>query len=141
VYREFSSKYSLDRTLPSWRRLMSRDHRKLNVFSQADALVLQVYAETATYPSDERFGLRNQVRRAAVSVPTNIVEGCARRKQGEYLQFINIATGSAAETLYLLDLSNRLGFLKPGAYRRLEPKYSMLIGGLKKLQTSLECEE
>ena len=119
---------------------MSRDHRKLNVFSQADALVLAVYAETATFPPDERFGLRTQVRRAAVSVPANIVEGCARRKQGEYLQFINISTGSAAETLYLLDLSNRLGFLEMEAYRRLEPKYTMLIKGLKKLQSALDPE-
>ena len=117
---------------------MSRDHRKLNVFSQADALVLEVYAETATFPADERFGLRTQLRRAAVSVPANIVEGCARRKEGEYLQFVNIATGSAAETLYLLDLSTRLGFIKSDSYRRLEPKYSMLIRGLKKLQNSLE---
>ena len=116
---------------------MSRDHRKLHVFSQADALVLAVYAEIATFPADERFGLRTQVRRAAVSVPANIVEGCARRKEGEYLQFMNIATGSAAETLYLLDLSNRLGFLLPEAYRRLEPKYATLIKGLKKLQSSL----
>jgi len=117
---------------------MSRDHRKLNVFSQADELAVIVYAETATFPSDERFGLRTQVRRAAVSVPANIVEGCARRKEGEYLQFVNIATGSAAETLYLLDLSTRLGFLKQEAYRRLEPKYTMLVKGLKKLQSSLE---
>ena len=117
---------------------MSRDHRKLNVFCQADALVLEVYAETATFPSDERFGLRTQVRRASVSVPANIVEGCARRGEGEYLQFINISTGSAAETLYLLGLSNRLGFLSVEAYRRLEPRYTMLIKGLKKLQTSLE---
>ena len=119
---------------------MSRDHRKLNVFSQADTLVLSVYAETATFPPDERFALRTQVRRAAVSVPANIVEGCARRKEGEYLQFINIATGSAAETLYLLDLSNRLGFLKADAYSRLEPQYTTLIKGLKKLQTSLGGE-
>ena len=119
---------------------MSRDHRKLNVFSQADALVLVVYVETSTFPADERFGLRTQVRRAAVSVPANIVEGCARRKEGEYLQFINISTGSAAETLYLLDLSKRLGFLKREAFERLEPQYSMLIKGLKKLQTSLERE-
>ena len=120
---------------------MSRDHRKLRVFSEADALVLAVYVETATFLPDERVGLRTQVRRAAVSVPANIVEGCARRKQGEYLQFVNIATGSAAEALYLLDLSTRLGFLKPDAYQRLEPKYTLLIKGLKKLQSSLEGEE
>jgi len=118
---------------------MSRDHQKLNVFSQADALVLAVYAETATFPSDERFGLRTQIRRAAVSVPANIVEGCARRNEGEYLQFINIATGSAAETLYLLGLSTRLEFLRPEAHQRLEPKYTTLIKGLKKLQISLRA--
>lgn len=120
---------------------MSRDHRKLNVFSQADALVITVYAETSAFTSDERFGLRSQIRRAAVSIPTNIVEGCARRKTKEYLRFMNIATGSAAETLYLLDLSNRLGFLKPEAYRHLEPRYTILIKGLKKLQTALEGED
>ena len=120
---------------------MSRDHRKLNVFSLADELVVSVYAETAQFTSDERYGLRSQVRRAAVSVPANIVEGCARRKEKEYLQFINIATGSAAETLYLLELSNRLGFLKPAAYQCLEPKYTMLIKGLKKLQSSLAGDE
>jgi four helix bundle protein len=91
---------------------MSRDHRKLNVFTLADQLVLRVYAESAIFPPDERFGLCAQTRRAAVSVATNIVEGCARRTTREYLNFINIATGSAAETLYLLDLSTRLGFLR-----------------------------
>ena len=119
---------------------MSRDHRKLRVFAQADALVLLVYAETAIFPADERFGLRAQVRRSAVSVPANIVEGCAREKEGEYLQFINISTGSAAETLYLLELSNRLGFLTSGAYQRLEPGYTILVKGLKKLQSALEAE-
>jgi four helix bundle protein len=117
---------------------MSRDHRKLNVFTLADELILQVYARTATYPVDERFGLCAQVRRAAVSVPTNIVEGCARRTTRDYLHFINVATGSAAEGLYLLDLSSRLGFLPPEVYREFEPKYNRLISGLKKLMSSLE---
>ena len=117
---------------------MSRDHRKLNVFTLADDLVVKVYAETATFPADERFELRSQVRRAAVSVATNIVEGCARRTTRDYLHFVNIATGSAAETAYLLDLSTRLGFLGVEVYREIEPKYSRLISGLKKLIASLE---
>ena len=118
---------------------MSRDHRNLKVFVSADELVLGVYAVTATFPSEERFGLCAQVRRAAVSVATNIVEGCARRSTRDYLHFVNIATGSAAETAYLLDLSTRLGFLGVEVYREIEPKYSRLISGLKKLISSLEA--
>lgn len=110
---------------------MSRDHRKLNVFTLADQLILDVYAKTATFPAEERFGLCAQVRRPAVSVATNIVEGCARRTTRDYLHFVNIATGSAAETLYLLDLSARLGFLRPEVYRVFDPKYSRLVSGLK----------
>jgi four helix bundle protein len=116
-----------------------RDHRNLKVFVSADELVLRVYAITATFPPDERFGLCAQIRRAAVSVATNIVEGCARRTTRDYLHFVNIATGSAAETAYLLDLSARLGFLGAEVYREIEPKYSRLISGLKKLIASLEA--
>ena len=117
---------------------MSRDHRKLDVFKLADELVLKVYAKTATFPAEERFGLCNQMRRGAVSVPSNIVEGCARHTTRDYRHFINVATGSAAETLYLLDLSSRLGFLRPEVYREFEPKYSRLLRQLQSLFNSLE---
>ena len=90
------------------------------------------------FPSEERFNLCGQVRRSAVSIAANIVEGCARRTTRDYLHFLNIATGSAAETLYLLDLSCRLGFLKAEVYRQFDRKYNHLVAGLQKLQNSLD---
>jgi four helix bundle protein len=90
---------------------MARDPRKLRVFSLADALVPDIYLITQNFPATERYGLVAQMRRAAVSVPTNIVEGCARRTPRDYVNFLNIANGSAHELSYLLLLSQRLGFV------------------------------
>ena len=92
------------------------------------------------FPPDERFGLCAQVRRSAVSVAANIVEGCARKTTREYLQFINISTGSAAETAYLIEVSNRLGFLKPDPHKFLSSRYTQLVKELKKLLISLDGE-
>ena len=78
------------------------------------------------------------MRRAAVSVPTNIVEGCARRTLKDYLHFVANALGSASEVRYLVDISRRLGFLDEGAASNLTKEYSELIRGVQTLITSLE---
>jgi four helix bundle protein len=116
---------------------MSRDYRKLRTFNLADELVLQVYGATANFPQAERYGLQAQIRRAAVSVAANIVEGSARRSNSEYLNFLNIAAASAAETRYLVDLSHRLGFVSPADVERLKHGYTEVAGSLVSLIQSL----
>jgi four helix bundle protein len=99
-----------------------RDHTKLRAFELADELAFLVYQVTAGFPKEELYGLTSQMRRAAVSVPSNIVEGCARNSQLDYLRFITIAFGSLRELHYQLGLSKRLGFLKKQDSSLIEPK-------------------
>ena len=119
---------------------MSRDHRKLRVFTLADDLVVTVYQASAGFPAAERFGLQAQIRRAAVSVPSCIVEGSARRSTKEYLNFLNIAAGSASEVRYLAELSHRLGFMPIEAQRPLTERYTELIARLQALLQALSHE-
>ncbi len=99
-----------------------RDHTKLRAFELADEVVVLVYQLTARFPKEERYGLTSQMRRAAVSVPSNIVEGCARDSQADYLRFLYIAFGSLRELRYQLSLSNRLGLLGDQEPSGLEAK-------------------
>jgi four helix bundle protein len=85
-----------------------RDYRKLRVFNQADALLLEIYRWSSRLPSDEEYVLRSQIRRSALSVPSNIVEGSARLGEGEYVNHLNIALGSSAELEYLIGVAGRL---------------------------------
>jgi len=100
-----------------------RDPKKLRAFELADTLVVDVYKTTRKFPRDELYGLTSQIRRAAVSVPANIVEGCARSTEKEYLQFLNIAYGSLAEVGYLLELALKLGYLEEAPFRQLNDLY------------------
>jgi len=77
---------------------------------------------TAGFPKEELYGLTSQMRRASVSVSSNIVEGCARDSQSDYLRFLYIAFGSLRELNYQLSLSKRLGFLRDQDSSLLEPK-------------------
>ena len=85
-------------------------HEDLDVWKLSMDLVVDIYSLTKKFPSDEKFGLISQLRRAAVSVPSNIAEGAARKSDKENLQFLYIALGSIAEIETQLLISNRLGF-------------------------------
>ena len=99
---------------------MSRDHRKIRAFVLADELVMLTYRLTRSFPRDEWFGLRAQMRRCALSVASNIVEGAARRTQSEYLNFLNMAFGSVRELGYQISVASRLDYLTPSAADELE---------------------
>jgi len=74
-----------------------RDHKELDVWKTSVELVTEVYVATKTFPKEELYGLTNQLRRAAVSVPSNIAEGAARQTTKEFVQFLYISLGSVAE--------------------------------------------
>ena len=85
-----------------------RDHKKLRAFELADQLAMITYMQTAKLPKDELFGLVSQMRRAAVSVASNIVEGCSRTSTVEYVRVLEVAYGSARELEYQISVSERL---------------------------------
>jgi four helix bundle protein len=86
-------------------------HKDLDIWKMSMYLVERVYRITQTFPKDELFGLISQIRRAAVSVPSNIAEGAARNSKKEYLQYLYIRLGSLSEIETHLLISKRLGYL------------------------------
>ncbi|QYU66071.1 four helix bundle protein [Leptolyngbya sp. 15MV] len=95
-----------------------RDHPKLRAFELADQLALHIYTITRAFPAEERFGLVSQMRRAALSTACNIVEGCARHTEGDFLRFLDMAYGSAPELEYQVSLAHRLGYLDDEEHER-----------------------
>lgn len=96
-----------------------RPYRDLKVWQRAHQLVLTIYAETESFPQAERFGLTSQIRRAAVSIPANIAEGCSRGTDKETAYFFQISLGSAAELSYELLLAHDLGYLQQEKFQVL----------------------
>jgi four helix bundle protein len=109
------------------------------VFELADALALDIY-QICSFPPDEQYGLRMQIRRAAVSSAANIVEGCARDSTREYVRFLIIALGSSSETRYLLDISRRLGFVQAAVHDALEPRNRELVRRLQRMVITRQSE-
>jgi len=91
----------------------SKTHKDLEIWQRGIDFVSRVYEMTKRYPRDEEYGLKAQMRRAAVSYPSNIAEGAARSSKREYIQFLYIALGSLSEVETQLLIAEKLGYVKP----------------------------
>lgn len=116
-----------------------KDFRELRVWEKAHELALPVYRATSEFPRGERYGLTAQIRRASMSIPTNIAEGCGRGSDADFGHFLQIAMGSACETEYQLLLCQDLGLMMQPDHERLqalvEEVKRMITGLLKTVHT------
>lgn len=112
---------------------MGRDVSRLVVYRLAHETVLDVYRLTEALPDVERFGIQSQLRRAAVSIPANLVEGASRRNERDWVRFLEIALGSASETRYLLLLTVELGMLQASNVEQCRNRVQHLVLALQKL--------
>lgn len=108
---------------------MKRNHRNLRVWQSAVDLVDDIYRVTAKFRKEELYGLSSQMRRAAVSVPSNIAEGCARTGTRELIHFLNIAGGSLSEPDTQLEIARRQGYIADpeSLVSRIDGVFAMLI--------------
>lgn len=90
---------------------MAKPHQRLDVWKRAIKFVEQIYKTTSLFPSEEKFGLTSQMRRSAVSIPSNIAEGAARNSSKEFINFLHISQGSVAELETQIIISKNLQFL------------------------------
>jgi four helix bundle protein len=116
-----------------------KDFRELKVWKKAHLLTLNIYNVTSKFPKEELYGLTSQTRRACVSIPTNISEGCGRGSDMELARFFQIAMGSSSEIEYLLLLSHDLNYLNSSDIKSLTGEVieikKMLASFIKKLRT------
>ena len=117
---------------------MLKNFKELKVWQKAYQLCIEVYRITKSFPREEVYGLTSQVRRAAVSVPSNIAEGYGRRTAGEYIQALYVAYGSNCELETQILLSGDLGFIKGEDLDKLQKDLGDVERLLKALIRSLE---
>jgi len=112
---------------------MVRPHQNLDAWQQGMRLVKMPYVATQAFPGEERYGLTAQMRRAAVSIPSNLAEGAARTTKKEFAQFISISKGSLSELETQILISSELGYLAPQheVFAQLE-RVGQLLSGLHK---------
>ena len=119
---------------------MSLKFRRLDAWNEAHKLVMGIYKSTRNFPSEEKFGLTSQIRRAAVSISSNIVEGCERRTTKDFLQFLYISRASLSEVRYHLLLAKDLVYLPEKDYDSLDAQADRVGKILHGLMGSLEMK-
>lgn len=108
---------------------------KLETWQESITFADLVYRLTRSFPAEERFGLTNQMRRAAVSISSNVAEGCSRSSRVDYARFVEIATGSVFEVVSQATIGRNQGFLTPDDYQKLyaaAEKQSRMLSGLRR---------
>jgi four helix bundle protein len=113
-------------------------HSDLKVWQLSMDLVETIYVLTARFPREEMYGLTQQMRRAAVSIPSNIAEGYGREQPGYIVQFLRVAMGSARELETQIKLANRLAFATPGEAERARDQCEQVGKMLRSLIRSVE---
>ena len=115
-----------------------RPHKKLTVWKKSIDIVTIIYEETKQFPREEEYGLKSQLRRAAVSVPSNIAEGLTRKSLNDKLHFLNIAQASLSEIDTQLEISLKINYIDNACYQRIETQIieiqKMLAGLSKRLK-------
>ncbi|MEW6125539.1 MAG: four helix bundle protein [Acidobacteriota bacterium] len=118
--------------------MASQNYRDLIVWQKAMDLVEAVYSETKNFPKEEIYGLTSQLRRAAISIPSNIAEGQGRKSAGEFAHFLSIAYGSLREVETQILIAERLGYLPPQASQNIIVLTSEIGRSINGLSNSLQ---
>ena len=113
--------------------MLTLNHKKLNVYKKSIELVSEIYRLTEKFPNDERFGLICQLRRSAVSIPSNIAEGASRKSENDRKRFYQIARSSLVELDSQIEISVELGFLKNTQIKKLEKSANAVFAMLSKM--------
>ena len=118
---------------------MERRHVRMDVWKESVALVCRIYEISSRFPGDERFGLTSQMRRSAISIPSNIAEGAARGSDRDFLRFLYIARGSLAELETQIIIATQLGYIEPQYHWQpeLERLFAKLAALIHKLRTAV----
>lgn len=114
--------------------MINKPHKNLDVWKKSINLVQKIYKITESFPTIENYGLTNQIRRSAISVPANIAEGAARQTKKEFSQFLHMAQGSLSELDTLLEISKNLGYIKE---ENNSQELSLLMNDIDKMLTGL----